>query len=414
MLDLLMHRLKNRDFNLTILTVLLTVLMQFVFIRYASYSISKIDYGNFVLLQTAIAGLSSLFLQIPGQAFDRFYNASRNKTVFINEFRTLLIAINLLSIPVVIIYGMIIDKFFAETLLLLYLSFVLINNYTLNQKVFLLNLDRKKYFYLKVAEGVAKFIIPIVFYMVWQSLHALLYGILIGYVVAYVLLILFLRDHPFSFTINLPNFKKYFYFAYPTIFLSVITWGLSFSDRYFIEYYMGTQDVAVYSLLAMVAGVGQIVGQIYFMYIEPKVYREYEENPSKTLLDLAGYLKKLFVVFVILTVIAFLLPKQIYTILLEQEIVNDSYYFTTMMILLGAIFLNVLHVAHHMYFKLFKRLDLLGYVYAVALVVNLLGNLFIQKYGIMAAAFSTVAAYLTILLLQSIVIKYYFKKKNLI
>ena len=88
----------NKGILLTFNTVFFTVLFQFIFIRYASYEIDKEIYGNFVLLQTLIAGLSTVLLQIPGQAFDRFYNESDNKTNFINQFRTYLIFINLLSL----------------------------------------------------------------------------------------------------------------------------------------------------------------------------------------------------------------------------------------------------------------------------------------------------------------------------
>ncbi|MCI0501226.1 MAG: hypothetical protein L0Y61_05720, partial [Epsilonproteobacteria bacterium] len=238
-----MYRLKNKDFNITILTVVITVLLQFFFIRYASYDISKIDYGNFVLLQTLIAGLSSLFLQIPGQAFDRFYNASTHKNTFIDEFRTILIGINIASIVLIAIYALIMQKFSLEIILIVFISFVLMNNYALNQKVFLLDLQRTKYFYLKVMEALAKFLLPIIFYAIWRSLESLLMGIAIGYALSYLLLLYFLKETKFSFIINLSNLKEYFYFAYPVVFVSAITWGLSFSDRYFIEYYMSTKDV---------------------------------------------------------------------------------------------------------------------------------------------------------------------------
>lgn len=395
-----MNRLKNKDFNITILTVGITVLLQFFFIRYASYDISKIDYGNFVLLQTLIAGLSSVFLQIPGQAFDRFYNGSENKNTFINEFRTLLIVINLLSIVFIIIYGIIMQKFSIVIMIIVFIFFLLMNNYALNQKVFLLNLQRTKYFYLKVMEAFSKFLLPIVFYTIWRSLESLLIGIVVGYSLSYIMLHYFLKESKFSLIINPANLKKYFHFASPIIFVSISTWGISFSDRYFIEYYLSTKDVAIYSLLAMVAGVGSIIGQIYFMYAEPKILKKFEVEPEETFRMINSYLKKLVALFGFLLIVAFVLPKEVYTILLEKDIVENDYYFTTMMILLVAIFVNILHIAHHMHLKLMKRLDVLAYVFLVAFIVNLIGNLFIQQYGIMAAAFATLAGYITIFFLQ--------------
>jgi len=394
--------LKNIDFNITVATVIITVVLQFLFIRYASYNIDKVDYGNFVLLQTLIAGLSAIFLQIPGQAFDRFYNQSKTKIEFINEFRTMLIGINILSIIVITIYGFIYDKFSFKVLAILFGYFVLLNNYALNQKVFLLNMQRGKYFYLKILEASSKFLFPIIAYLYYKTLESLLVGIVVGYLFSYSVLIYFLKEYPYYVVLKWNNIKKYFLFAYPVVFVSVFTWGISFSDRYFIDYYMTTKDVAIYSLLAMVAAVGSIVGQIYFMYAEPKILKSYEEDPEHTFKMIDSYLKSLTLIFSFLLLLAIVLPREIYTILLEKDVVYNDYYFQTMMILLVVIFVNILHIAHHMYLKLLKRLDILAYILLVALIVNLTGNMFIKQYGIMAAAISTLMAYITILVLQII------------
>jgi hypothetical protein len=74
------------------------MVFQFLYIRYVSYCVDKNIYGNFILLQTLIVALSYIFLQIPSQAYDRFYNEAKNKIEYINEFRTLLIFINILSV----------------------------------------------------------------------------------------------------------------------------------------------------------------------------------------------------------------------------------------------------------------------------------------------------------------------------
>ena len=64
-----------------------------------------------MLLQILVAGLSSLFLQSPGAAFERFYNESEHKVNFINEFRTLIILINIPCLIIIILYGMFYTNF---------------------------------------------------------------------------------------------------------------------------------------------------------------------------------------------------------------------------------------------------------------------------------------------------------------
>ena len=61
------------------------------------------------------------------------------------------------------------------------------------------------------------------------------------------------------------------------------------------------------------------------------------------------------------------------------------------------------------YIKLFKKVYILSYIYLIAFIVNIIGNLFIKDYGIIAAAISTLVAYIVILLLQIIYVSKYMK-----
>jgi len=396
--------LKNKNFIITILTVAIPLLMQLFFIRYVSYNVDKAMYGDFVLLQTLIVALSYIFLQIPSQAYNRFYNTAKDKIAFVNEFRTLLIFINIASIGIIYIYGLAMGKFSYEVLGLIFIYFVILNNYTFNQQIFLLNLERKKYFILKTLEAMSKFLFPILFYIYFQSLEAFLYGLVCGYLISFLFILTYLKDYKFKYIVNIENLKKYFLFAYPILFVSIFSWGISFSDRYFIDYYMSSQDVALYAILAQVAGMGQVIGQVYSMYVNPKVLKYYEEDK---LLALA-YLKKsiiiLSIIFLALGLVAYLLPIPIYELLLKPEVITNSYYFNTFIILVIGIFFTLIQTALSMYLTLFKKLDILAYIYVVAFSVNLIGNIFIKEYGIIAAAIATFLAYFIILLLQLIYI----------
>jgi len=388
--------LKNKNFIITILTVAIPMIFQFIYIRYVSYNVDKEVYGNFILLQTLIVALSYIFLQIPSQAYDRFYNEVKDKVSFVNEFRTLLIIVNILSIIIISIYGYIMQKFSFEVLALVFLYFLLLNNYSFNQKVFLLNLERKKYFYLKVFEAIAKFIMPIGFYFYFQTLEAFLGGLVFGYFISFLILTKFMKNYPFKININWYNYKKYFLFAYPIIFVSIFSWGISFSDRYFIEFLSGTKDVAIYAILAQVAGIGQIVAQIYSMYVNPKVLKLYEEDKQKGLNYLNSMLKKLAFVFIGLAFLAYIMPVDIYSILLEKSLISQDYYFWTFLILVLGIFMTAFQTAMSMHLTLAKKLHILAYINGVAFLVNIIGNLWIKEYGIMAAAISTLMAYMVL------------------
>jgi len=397
--------IKNKHFFITILTVIIPMVFQFAYIRYVSYEVDKEVYGDFILLQTLIVALSYIFLQIPSQAYDRFYNEAKDKVSYVNEFRTLLIFINILSIIVVAIYGYIMQKFSFEVLFLIYLFFLLLNNYSFNQKVFLLNLEREKFFYLKILEAFSKFLMPIGFYFYFHSLEALLSGMVVGYVISFFILTKFMKGYPFEININWSNYKQYFLFAYPIIFVSIFSWGISFSDRYFIEYLSGTSDVAIYAIFAQVAGIGQVIGQIYSMYVNPQVFKRYEKDKNKGLIYLNKMLKILLLIFFILSLIVYIIPTSIYSILLEKSLITQVYYYWTFFILIIAIFLSVFQTALSLQFTLKKKIHILAYINAVAFLVNIIGNFYIKEYGIMAAAVSTLLAYLTLCIGQIIFIK---------
>ena len=230
----------NKSLLITVVTVLVPLTMQAIYIKYVSYYVDKEDYGNFVLLQTLISGMSLVFLQVPSQAYDRYFNTAENKEEFINLFRSLLIIVNVISIPVVIIYAEVFERVTLLVMVLTYLYFAFQNTYSINQKIYLLDLQRKKYFYLKSLEGGAKFILPIVLYAVFGTLASFLFGIVLGYILSSIVLYAFTKTYKFYFYLNLGRLKKYIKYAYPILFVSLFSWGISFSDRYFIEYFSNT------------------------------------------------------------------------------------------------------------------------------------------------------------------------------
>ena len=381
------------------------MVMQLIYIRYVSYSIDKMIYGEFVLLQSLIVALSYVLLQIPTQAYKRFYNSAENKHEFISEFQTLVIFINLFSVVLVALYGFFFTRFDFNVMASVVVYFWLLSYFSLNRQLFLLNMERLRYLTLQILEAAAKFIIPIIVYSIYGSLESLLFGIVLGYILSVVVLRRFLRGVNFKFYINLGNLRRYLVFAYPMLFVSFFSWGITFSDRYFIDYYLTSREVAIYSILATVAGLGTVIGQIYSTYVNPQVLRDYEENKYKALRYLKQSLIILTVTFIVFGLIAVIMPQFIWTIFIESEVLDNQTNLLTLYILMASVFLTVLQTALSMYLTLLKKLKVLVMIYAIAFVTNLIGNIFIQDYGIIAAAVSTITAYLIILVIQFIYIK---------
>jgi len=386
----------NKSFLITILTVIFPILLQLVYIRYVSYHIDKNDFGDFVILSTFVVALSQIFLSIPSQSFMRFYHMSE-KIIFINEFRTYLIGVNTLSILFIyflyLFYG---DRFDTIIYILIYIYFAISNNYSLNQQIFLLNIDRKKYLVLKGIEALAKFIFPVIGYYLYQTLESFLIGLVLGYTLSFIVISFFLKEYPFKIEFNIANQKKYFLYAYPIIFSAIFSWSISFSDRYFIDYYVGTKDVAIYAILATFAGFAQVLGMIYTIYVNPIVLKEYEKDEKVGLDLLKNYLFKFLYFNIFAIIIVMLLPINLFTLFIEESVICNKNYYMTFILLVIGIFLSVFQTAMSLYFILLKRLGVHAKIFIAASIVNFILNFYVIKFGIIAAAASTLLAYLII------------------
>jgi O-antigen/teichoic acid export membrane protein len=293
--------LHNKALILSVTTIAITVILQLIFIRFASYTIDREDYGNFILIQTLLTGLFLLFLQMPIQAFDRFFNEVTDKTYIVNEFRTLVFILGIVSFVIIGIYGMIMKKFSFELLFLIYILFLLIANFTIEQRILLISFNRKKYLYAKTLDALSKFIFPVATYFYFQSLISLFVGMVIGYSTSIIIMYTYMLEHKIKFLLIRNNAKRYFIYSYPIFFFALFNWGITFSDRYFIEYYLTTSDVGIYGILGMVAGIGQIVGQVFSIYVEPKILKLHSKNTSKAHKVLNRYILLLSSIFVLIT-----------------------------------------------------------------------------------------------------------------
>ena len=403
--------LKNKALIITVLTVLIPLIIQLAFLRYVSYYVDKDIYGEYVILSTFAYGLSQVFLSIPGQSFTRFYNSAADKTQFINEFRTYLILINLLCIIFFLIfyltYG---ERFSNVTYISMYILFVLLSNYTLNQMAFLLSLKRHIYFILKIFEASSKYLFPLVTYYLYSTLESLIYGVTLGYCVSFFLILYFLKNVPFTITVNLANLKKYIIFAYPIIFSSIFSWSISFSDRFFIDNYLTSEDVAIYSILAQVSGFAQALAMIYGTYANPIILREYEIENENGLKILKRYLIYFSAVLSMLFIFVLILPRSLLAIVIEEKIIFNDYYYSTFIILFSGIILTVIQTTLSMYFVLLKKLHIHARIFIFAAITNFGLNFLVADYGIIAAAVSTLVAYMMLNVLILLWLKNDFKR----
>lgn len=389
--------MKNKNLRIVILTVILPITVRLFFLNFISNNIDPSIYGKIVLIEIYIIGITSVLNSILYQAYDRFYNES-NKEKFINEFRSYLIVINLISSLILSIIGLF--NGYSILLIIIVCAYACcMNNYLFFQNIYFINLKRKKFLVIKLVEGLIKFLFPIVSYYLFETIESFLIGIIVGYAISNIIFKVFLKLNPLIFKVNKSNLIKYLKFGSPIILTSMFSWSISFVDRIFLEAIISISIVGTYSILSQLSGFAQVIGSIYSTYINPIIFKNYSSNKKNTFKVLKRYLKILcFICFGMFIMICFI-PKSVYGFIIAEDIIQNQKYYYSFLILTFGIFLAIFQTALSMYFILIERLDIHSKIFSIAAILNFGLNFFIIKYGILAAAVSTALAYLVINLL---------------
>jgi len=384
----------NKGIKYTLLTVIVPILLQIYFLHYISFNVPKALFGDFTVIYVFIFAIVQLFTSIPLQSLNRFYNEASCKEEYINEYRTIGLYLSVVScLSVLVMFGLYRERFslleyaYAASLLLILV------NYAIGQQIFLINLQRVHYFYLKAAEGAAKFAIPLIFYQLYGGVDSLLLGMLIGYIISYIMFIYLGRNVKFESKLVFVNLKKYTKYAYPIVFSTVASLIITFSDRFFVDYYAGVEKLGIYSVLCQFAGFAQVIGIAYATYTTPILLKQFEESPTKALIKVKKYLLVLFLMLTLLYLIFLAVPKFILAMLVSPDIIYEQEFYLTFSLIVASVFLAVFQTALSIYFVFYKRLLIhAGAFFAVA-VLNFAINFGIEKYGMIMAAISTLIAY---------------------
>lgn len=383
-----MNRLSKASFSVTI-----PFLLKILFLLFASRFISSNVYGEYIIVETIILLCTQVFLSIPSQAFSRFFNTNEEKT-FVNDFRNILVVINIFSLLI----GLVSAYYFFEFNFLgviIFLGYLIFNNnVNFIQQIVLIKQEHKKYFILKIFESTLRYIFPIILILLFdESLNNLLIGNFLGLGLIYIIYFYDYGKLKFSIT-YIKNFKEYFIFAYPILFVSLFSWLISFSDRYFIEYYLDIEMVGKYSLLSQYSGVAQIVSSIFIVYVHPEIFKIYESNSSRALKLLSDYILKFSFLLIFIFLLVSIIPDNIFEFFIIGF--NSNSYREIFLILTAGILLSVFQNIYSFYFILFKKLNELGFYFLIASAINIILNVGIKEYGIKMAAISTFVAYLTL------------------
>lgn len=230
-------------------------------------------------------------------------------------------------------------------------------------------------------------------------------GVLIGHIISSsITLLIYIQLRKFLvFKFSKQEFKKMMIFGLPLIPDSIIFILLTMADRFFINHYVNTAQVGIYSLGA------QFVNLLTIFLInplrniwEPSVYSS-EKNPNSN-----SYYINIFEGFIIVAFIfASLVSIFTYDVLriMSDKSYWDAYKIIPILFLSNICFGTSIFIAVGIMLK--RKTKYMPIIMGIAAIINIAGNfLLVPKYGVYGAAFATSFSFLVL-----VVVKYFITQK---
>lgn len=386
----------------TLATFFLNGALQLLFLFLVSRYVELADYGNFSLFLSLTVLVNYLLLQPSYASFDRFFNIGQDPDKLIIKFNGLIVFLIASSLIFTSFIFLVTDFFHYSFYVLLgvYLTFSI--TYSVFAKTILLRLDRYGFFCARSAEAVGRYLFPILGYLYLDSVLGLVIGLCLGFLfstgVGY-----WVNRKTFNlkveFDFNL--YRRMFIFSYPLIYGGIASWGLSWCNRYFIEHFESVESVGLFSLITGIAGMAIVASQIFSTYVNPKVLQLWESDEKGALKFFFQALSCFGVLQIAVVLIGLFCAN---FVIFELAAVSYEIFPESSNIFVLMLIANVLMgftVCFALIFSLMNKMALFCNFQLASFFINICGNLFIEDYGLIGAAISSVVAYLSLLVIMA-------------
>ncbi len=188
--------------------------------------------------------------------------------------------------------------------------------------------------------------------------------------------------------------KPYILFGLPLIPINLAQYVIEISDRYIIGFFMGAEHVGIYSA-AYGIGVIPLGLSTYLVFVlGPTVYQSYDNGLVEKAKKYLSYSMKYLLMLSIPSAFGLsILAKPILTIMTKQNFVTNGVYIIPFTVL-SIVFWGIEQI-FGVSLLIFKRRKIFVIAFVCSAVTNFILNIiFIPRYGIISAAFTTLVSYI--------------------
>lgn len=197
------------------------------------------------------------------------------------------------------------------------------------------------------------------------------------------------------------NLRNFLSFGLPTVPGNLSYWIVNSSDRYVIGILLGITFVAYYSPSYVLGNMIMMIISPFALLLPATLSENYDTKNIKEVETILKYSLKYFLAIAIPSVFGLsILSKPILLLLTNAEIALNGY-FVTPFVAIGVLFYGVYAIISHI-LVLEKKTKITGMIWILCAILNLVLNILLIPYiGITGAAFTTLIAYITALILTT-------------
>ncbi|MCD4811372.1 flippase [bacterium] len=376
------------------------------------------QYGNYVLVTTTISIFSIISVGWLSSSMVRFLPLYE-QTGRLGEFYSLTLKWAILSIIVFsVLFWALLSLLNSRISSSLYslmqiglLLFVVTSLSTVLTQLLRAKRQTGRYSFFKVWHSVVGLGLGIVMVVLFGfSIEGLLWGYIISLVVVLPLLweVSIGRPSIKEGKLCSPMSREIAMYGIPSVGVGLLSWALSLSDRYILEFFRSAEEVGIYSVSYTVSEhTIFLVTSLFLFASTPIAFSIWERQGVKASQDFTQKLTRYFILVSLPAAVGLsVLSYPIADILLAPEYLQG--YRIIPVVAIGALFVGFSHrfstcLGYH------KRNDLNMICFLGAAVLNVLLNfIFIPTYGYIGAAATTFVSYAALLFLEIIISRRFF------
>ena len=383
---------KNKNYFISTVSKLISIFYGLSLLKILSSFMNEFDFSNYFISYNFVLYFSTLFFTLQGSAVLRFYHILGENNI--NKFYGILNTISVISLAFLFINSIIFTTLKIDFLIIF---FFLIIFYSLFMNE--INFLRIKHLFDKVLQ--------LIFIQSFSSITLLLIFrndlnlkvslLIISF--SFFISFIFIRYNTISSIFNKVSFNylskhfQIFKYSFPILLIALFNFMISSFDQYLLKYFGYNDDLAAYIANYNIAekSIVTLLSIISLVFV-PKVFRKYKNLEKETFKDVFNIV---FVFIFLSTIILFLLffYHEIFTIILTNKIyvylswIIPYIGFAGIFLGINSLFSEILTVSKKTYKILIS--------YTIGVFINIVLNIiFIDKYGIISALFSSIISYI--------------------